>query len=110
MKTLFQWFALKGVSGIGNHLFKRLLDRFKSPDLVFKASQEDLLQVKGITPRIVAAIKAHKIPERVKKDFDLVIKKGYQIVTMSDTAYPSLLLQIPDAPPFYMFLEIFVIL
>jgi DNA processing protein len=100
MKTLFPWFALKGVSGIGNHLFKRLLDRFRSPSLVFEASQEDLLQLNGITPRIVAAIKAHKIPEPVKKDFDLVMKKGYQIVTMSDPAYPSLLLQIPDPPPF----------
>jgi len=104
MKTLFPWFALKGVSGIGNHLFKRLLDRFSSPSLVFEAPQEDLLQVKGITPRIVAAIKAHNIPEPVKKDFDLVMKKGYQIVTMSDPAYPFLLLQIPDPPPFlYVF-------
>ncbi len=100
MKTLFPWFALKGVSGIGNHLFKRLLDRFKSPSLVFEASQEDLLQVNGITPRIVTAIKAHKIPEPVKKDFDLVMKKGYQIITMSDPVYPSFLLQIPDPPPF----------
>jgi len=100
MKTLFPWFALKGIPGIGNHLFKRLLDRFRSPGLVFEASQEDLLQVDGITPRIAAAIKAYKIPEIVKKDFDLVMKKGYQIVTMSDPAYPSLLLQIPDPPPF----------
>ena len=100
MQTLLPWFALKGVPGIGNHLFKRLLDRFRSPDLVFEASQEDLLQVAGITPRIVAAINKSTIPEIVKKDFDLVIKKGYQIVTMSDPAYPSLLLQIPDPPPF----------
>jgi DNA processing protein len=104
MRTLFSWFALKAVSGIGNHLFKRLLDRFSSPSLVFEAPQEDLLQVNGITPRIVTAIKAHNIPEPVKKDFDLVMKKGYQIVTMSDPAYPSLLLQIPDPPPFlYVF-------
>ncbi len=104
MKTLFPWFALKGVPGIGNHLFKRLLDRFRSPDLVFEASQEDLLQVDGITPRIVSAINKYKIPEIVKKDFDLVMKKGYKIVTMHDPAYPSLLLQIPDPPPFlYVF-------
>jgi len=45
-------------------------------------------------------LKLTKIPEIVKKDFDLVMKKGYQIVTMSDPAYPSLLLQIPDPPPF----------
>lgn len=104
MKNLLPWFALKGVSGIGNYIFKRLFDCFGSPELVFEASQDDLLRIKGITPRIVSAINKRTIPESVKKDFDLVVKKGYQIVTMSDPVYPSLLLQIPDPPPFlYVF-------
>ncbi|MDL1963235.1 MAG: DNA-processing protein DprA [Deltaproteobacteria bacterium] len=104
MKNLLPWFALKGVCGIGNYIFKRLFDRFGAPELVFEASQDDLLRIKGITPRIVSAINKRTIPESVKKDFDLVMKKGYQIVTMSDPAYPSLLLQIPDPPPFlYVF-------
>lgn len=76
MKTLFPWFDLKGVSGIGNHLFKRLLDRFRSPSLVFEASQEDLLQVNGITPRIVAAIKAHKNTGNSQKRFRSCNEKG----------------------------------
>ncbi len=104
MEKLLPWFALKSVHGIGNHFFKRLIDRFKSPELVFEASPEDLICVDGMSRRLVSAIKQCKISEKVKRDFDLVIKKGYKIVTMSDPDYPPLLLQIPDPPPFlYVF-------
>ena len=95
---------LKNVPGIGNLLFKRLIDRFSSPEFIFGATRDELLGVEGITPRHVTAIKQRKIPDPVKKDFDLVLQKGYKIVTMADSDYPPLLLQIPDPPPFlYVF-------
>ncbi len=100
MENILPWFALKSVPGIGSHLFKRLIDKFKSPHLVFEASSNDLLKVDGITDRLVSAIKRHKIPEHVKKDFDSVIENGCRIVTMLDPDYPPLLLEIPDPPPF----------
>lgn len=104
MDKVLPWFALKSVPGIGNHLFKRLISRFDSPEIVFESSMQNLLQVEGMTPRLVSSIKQHKIPEQVKKDLDLALQKGYKIVTMSDLHYPSLLLQIPDPPPFlYVF-------
>lgn len=100
MDNVLPWLSLKSVPGIGNHLFKRLMDHFASPELVFKASSKDLLQVKGMFDRLASAIKHHKTPEWIKKDLDLTMQKGYEIVTMSDTDYPPLLLQIPDPPPF----------
>lgn len=100
MENILPWFALKSVPGIGSHLFKRLIDKFKSPHLVFEASPDNLLKVDGITDRLASAIKRHKIPEHVKKDFDSVIENGYRIVTMLDPDYPPLLLEIPDPPPF----------
>jgi DNA processing protein len=100
VENILPWFALKSVPGIGSHLFKRLIDKFKSPHLVFEASSNDLLKVDGITDRLVSAIKRHKIPEHVKKDFDSVIENGCRIVTMLDPDYPPLLLEIPDPPPF----------
>ena len=104
MENILPWFVLKSVPGIGNHLFKRLIDRFNSPENVLEASGKDLLEVEGITPRLIAAVKQHNIPDSVKKDLDLVMNKGYKIVTMSDPDYPPLLLQIPDPPPFlYVF-------
>jgi len=100
METIQTWFALKSVPGIGNHLFKRLIDRFKSPKLTFEASHSDLLEVDGMSHRLVSAIKKHKIPDRIKKELDLVMQKGYKIITMSDADYPCLLLEIPDPPPY----------
>jgi DNA processing protein len=102
--NILPWFVLKNVPGIGDLLFKRLIDRFNSPELVLEATQEDLVEVEGITPRLVAAIKQRKIGDSVKKDLDLVMQKRYKIVTMTNTEYPPLLLQIPDPPPFlYVF-------
>ncbi|OIN94768.1 MAG: DNA protecting protein DprA [Deltaproteobacteria bacterium CG1_02_45_11] len=100
MEKLLPWFILKSIPGVGNHLFKRLIDRFNSPELVFEASREDLLAVNGISHRIVSAIKQHIITEQVKKDLELAMQKGYRIVTIADPDYPPLLLQIPDPPPF----------
>ena len=100
MEKVLAWFKLKSVPGIGNHLCKRLLERFCSPERVFEASQADLLEVDGLTPRLAAAIKSHRIPAAVQKDIELVMQKGYDIITQADDDYPPLLLQIPDPPPF----------
>jgi DNA processing protein len=102
--NILPWFALKSTPGIGDLLFKRLIDRFNSPEVVFRATRKDLVDVEGITPRLAASIKQHKIGDSVKKDLDLVVQKGYKIVTLTDNEYPPLLLQIPDPPPFlYVF-------
>ena len=99
MDNIRLWFKLKSVPGIGNLLGKRLIDRFNSPQNVFQASDEEILQVEGVTGRHVAAIKTHKLPQWVEAELDLVDRKGYQIVTLTDSNYPQLLLQIPDPPP-----------
>ncbi len=104
MDSILPWFILKSVPGIGDLLFKRLIDRFHSPEIILKASHKDLVEVEGVTPRLAEGIKRHKISDPVKLDLDLVGQKGYQIVTMTDNDYPPLLLQIPDPPPFlYVF-------
>ena len=104
MENILPWFALKSVPGIGNHLFKRLIDHFSSPSSVFRAPRSDLLAVDGMTPRLASAIQHHETPEAAKQDLERTMKKGYRIVTMADKAYPPLLLQIPDPPPFlYVF-------
>lgn len=100
MEKILPWMTLKSVPGIGNYLFKRLIDSFKTPESAFEASTEDLLQVEGITSRIASSIRHHKIPDSVKKELDKVRQKGYQIVTMADLDYPTLLLQLPDPPPY----------
>ncbi len=104
MDNIRPWFNLKSVPGIGNLLGKRLIDHFKSPPHIFQASAEELLQVEGITGRHVTAIKTHKMPATVEAELDLVARKGYRIVTLTDSNYPQLLRQIPD-PPLYLYVS-----
>jgi len=100
MNDIQAWFALKSVSGIGNHLFKRLIDRFQSPEHTFGASQDALLKVEGMTLRLAQRIKTHVIEDKIEKELALVSQKGYRILTLSDPQYPPLLKRIPDPPPF----------
>ena len=100
LEKVLPWFALKSVAGIGNLLFKRLIDRFDSPERVFQTTSEELLQVDGMSPRLIRSIRQHKIPDSVRRDFDLATAKGFGIITLTDSDYPHLLREIPDPPPF----------
>jgi DNA processing protein len=100
MDKLLAWFRLKSVPGIGNHLFKRLIDRFESPENILHASFEELLEVDGVTVRHAAAIKNHPVPDKIKAELDRVNRRGYKIVTMADATFPPLLREIPDPPPY----------
>jgi DNA processing protein len=100
MERLVPWFNLKGVSGIGNLLFRRLLDRFSSPRLVFEATREELLAVDGITPRLAAAIiSRRRVPHQIEAELEAVFNSGCRVLTGNDAEYPRLLFQIPDPPP-----------
>jgi DNA processing protein len=100
MEEILSWFFLKSVPGIGNHLFKRLIDHFGSPELILAASDSDLAAVDGISATLIRRIKNHQLPDEVKQDIRLVKQKKIRIVTMNDPDYPQLLLHIPDPPPF----------
>jgi DNA processing protein len=100
----FPWLALKSIPGIGNILFKRLIDRFSSPEKVFAASIQELSQISGISESVALRIKSFKFKESIKKEIDHVIEKGFHIITFSDVDYPPLLRNIPDPPPYlYVF-------
>jgi len=100
-EQLRPWFRLKAVPGIGNLLFRRLIKRFASPAAVFAAGDEDLGQVPGMRADLVAALRR---PEgdgaAAAAEIERALARGYRLVTQADPAYPPLLLEIPDPPPF----------
>jgi DNA processing protein len=100
MDNIRPWFLLKSVPGVGNLLAKRLLDLFKTPQNIFQASAEKLLQVDGVTKRHATAIKTHQMPGKVEAELDRLSRKEYRIITLADSDYPRLLREIPDPPPF----------
>lgn len=99
-EALLPWFLLKSVPGIGNHLFKRLIDHFGSPERALQAAEQDLQVIEGMNRPLVRRMKTHRIQPSVRQDMALAAQKGVRIVTMNDPDYPALLLQIPDPPPF----------
>jgi len=100
MASLRPWFALKSVPGVGNLLFRRLVEQFGSPEAVLCADGPALQSVQGVTARLVATMRRHRVPDAVDRELEAVRKKGYTIVTQTDPCFPPLLRQIPDPPPF----------
>ena len=100
MPALRPWFALKSVSGVGNLLFRRLIERFGSPEAVLGANEAALMTVQGLTPRLVEAILQQRPCEAVERELEAVRRHRIAIVTQTDPHYPPLLLRIPDPPPF----------
>lgn len=96
---LLPWFELKSVPGVGNHLFKRLIDRFRSPAAVLQASAAELSAVEGVTRRTLESLRAHRAPEAGRTEIAAAADAGVRIVPLTDPTYPRLLREIPDPPP-----------
>jgi DNA processing protein len=99
MEHLVPWFTLKSTPGVGNLLFRRLIDAFGTPERVLAASRQQLERVEGISSRLSAAIRRHKTPDGVYREIDQLEHSKFQVVTQNDETYPQLLLHIPDPPP-----------
>jgi DNA processing protein len=103
MEKVLPWLTLKGVPGVGNLLFKRLFDRFGTPQAALAAPRDQLLAVKGISPRLAGrikgAIRRQRAPDEAHRELDLVARHGFQFITLADPTYPPLLRQLPDPPP-----------
>lgn len=96
----YHWFALKSVPLVGNVLFRRLLERFGSPEAVFGASDVELGSVKGVSPAVVASLRSHDPRPFAEGECAAVGRAGCRIVTILDEEYPPLLREIADPPPF----------
>ena len=100
MDSLAAWLALKEVRGVGNRLFLQLIDRFGTPENVFRASAAQLQQVPGISASTASRIARQTVSQAVKQELELIGKHNCQIITFLDPSYPILLRRIPDPPPY----------
>ncbi|ETR71495.1 MAG: DNA processing protein [Candidatus Magnetoglobus multicellularis str. Araruama] len=98
MDHILPWLILKNVSGVGNHLFKRLIDRFQSPETILKQSAKEL-ESTGIPKRVAQAICTTRPTEEMKNEIHRAKQFNINIVCMHDENYPPLLRQIHDPPP-----------
>lgn len=99
MDALRPWLALRRVPGIGNLLYRRLMDRFGSPAAVFRADDDDLIQVQGVSRRLITAIRRRPPDGAVDGELDALQQHGFTLIPLTDPRYPPLLREIPDPPP-----------
>lgn len=90
------WFAQ--IRGIGPIRKKALLDEFKTPEKVYKATRKKLLEIKGITEQLVDNIEKSKDVELIKKYEAYINKNSIKLVNIIDEEYPENLRQIYDPP------------
>lgn len=96
----YSWFALRAVPGIGNVLYKRLLERFTSPEGVFAASAGMLSSVHGISPALAAVIRSQASSSFADRESDRLSRSSARLVTFTSDSYPALLRELPDPPPY----------
>ena len=99
MEELY-WIGLKAVPGIGNVTFRRLLERFETPESVFSAPPSSLSGVRGVTPAIREAILNGAWRGFAEAECFRLATSGARLVTFTSADYPKSLFEIPDPPPF----------
>jgi DNA processing protein len=95
----FYWLALTLTPGIGATLCKRLLERFKSPESVFRASAAELRKIEGLGEKVAETLQKGPSTSTVEKELTLVREMGGSLLTIDDPFYPKRLKEIYDPPP-----------
>lgn len=107
MEELYYTMALRSVKGIGNRLAERLLSLFDSPKDIFSLSEKDIMNIEGINHLAARGIFEFSDWEEIEETISKAEKKGFNIVTIRDSEYPSNLLAVYDKPTvLYIFGEI----
>jgi DNA processing protein len=96
--SLTHWVALAVGARLGIKTITRLKDHFGNLEAVFEASPEALRQVRGIGPKLSAAISEVRL-ERFDAMLREISQQGIQTITYEADGYPANLKTIEDLPP-----------
>ncbi len=94
------WIALRLTPGIGNVACKNLLETFSTPERILNASDEQLAEIEGISPKIIAALRSCRKNPEIERELEKLTGTDIAIITYNDPEYPQTLKNIYDPPPF----------
>lgn len=92
--------ALTRISGIGNKTLLNLIRLFGSGQAIWQAVRDPQIELTGIRPTACSALRAHAQttdPQSAWKTF-CAAYPDIDIIGYTDTRFPALLREIPDAP------------
>lgn len=97
-EELRQTVALSLVGNMGPAAFKALIEKYKRPSALFKASEKELLKMNGLKRVNLREIKDPKLFEKADREIEKALKEKTRIVTFFDEEYPEELKAIYDPP------------
>lgn len=92
--------TLYGVPGVGAIMYMRLMERFKAASAVFDAADNDLMQVPGMRPSVVAALREFDRDAFLADQHKRMESCDASYIIAGDDDYPSLLSEHRTRPPF----------
>ncbi len=95
-RDVAQWLALNQTPGLGNSAFCQLLAKFGSPEAIYSASIGQLREV--VDDEIAQKIKQGADIDAIAPTLDWLQKDNAHVVTLADSAYPQILLEINNPP------------
>jgi DNA processing protein len=95
------WLALTLIPGLGTRMAGKLLDRFRTPQAVFRASRTEL-EAAGVNGGVAQSIASGCSFEDALDQQHKMSEHGAGVVVRSDPRYPALLREIFD-PPILLF-------
>lgn len=99
--ALNEWVALNSVPGMGARSFLLLLQKFGSPELIWKTKLADLHSIAGVPSRLADAIARGRenCLRTAEQEVADANRSDVRILTLWDAEYPPRLRQIYDPPP-----------
>ena len=94
--SLASWLQLTLTPGLGGATLRRLLAQFGLPENVLARPRSELQRY--ATPEALQALDSDTVARAVERARAWVEQPGNVVVTLSDAAYPRLLLEIADPP------------
>ena len=93
---LAAWLTLCLTPGLGAATIHRLLKTFGPPEHILRATPADL--ARAANSEVAAELKSGSAGAGVERALEWAAIPGHHVVTLADSEYPRLLLEIPDPP------------
>lgn len=83
------WLWLSTVKGIGPVTQKKLLEVFQTPERIYQADSDELIQQTGLGKRFIDAIMESRSLEKAKRIQDSITRHDMRLLTVYDKLYPA---------------------
>ncbi len=98
------WVGLSSIPGVGRTTFRRLVERFGSPERALGAGRDDLQSVEGLPRKVVDSLCSFSWREQAAEELKKASDAGVAIITLDSPVYPACLRDTPD-PPLYLYVK-----